>query len=216
MHILVVHTDPHFYRELHGMLPRYGASGAFARSLQAACDQIEAHSPDLIILSADSLAGCDPGSEFLHLLGTSVPKGLIFLTTASAAEIGSGAERARLEAQLDSAAGAPVPLRPRYQQVGMLRIDRALQRAMLDDVWVRLPRTQFGILRYLVDHCGQLVLYRDLMKAEWSLDGENAEARELLKYHLRQIRSRLGPAFLSYLQIVRGEGYVLVNPMEEE
>jgi DNA-binding response OmpR family regulator len=54
------------------------------------------------------------------------------------------------------------------------------------------------------------------MKAGWGIDGETAEARELLKNHLRQIRRRLGPELLPYIQIVRGEGYVLVNPMEEE
>ena len=216
MHILVVHTDPRFYRELLGLLLQCGASGAFARTLQAACDQIEAHPPNVIILSSDSLANQEWGSAFLDLLGATVAKGLVFLTAATAEEIGAGSERSRLEALLNCASGAPVQRRPRYQQVGKLRIDRALQRATLKDEWVRLPRIQFRILRYLMDHCSQLVPYRDLMKAGWNLDGETAEARDLLKDHLRQTRRRLGPDFLPYLQIVRGEGYVLVNPLEEE
>jgi len=50
----------------------------------------------------------------------------------------------------------------------------------------------------------------------WGYEGDPSEARELLKMHLRPIRLKLGPEFLPYLQVVRGEGYVLVNPEEEE
>jgi len=216
MHILIVHDDPLFYRELLPLLSLCEASGAFARNLAAACDQIEAQPPQVIILGSASLQEQEVAKPFLGLLEAHMGNGLLVTTAASAESIRAGDERARLEATLTCASGLPRRSRPRYRIVGHLRIDSARQRAMIDGEWVRLPRIQFRILRYLVDHVGELVSYSALMKAGWGLDGETAEARELLKGHLRQIRRRLGPEFLPYLQIVRGEGYVLVNPLEEE
>jgi DNA-binding response OmpR family regulator len=216
MHILVVHTEPLFYRELLPLLTQYGASGAFARTLQAACDQIEAHPPQMIVLHSASLQEQTGTEAFVGLLETHVREGLLFLTPVAVEGIRSGAERARLEAVLSCASGTPLRRRPRYLRLGKLRVDASRQRATLSEEWVRLPRIQFRILCHLMEHVGELVPYRALMKAGWGFEGETAEARELLKDHLRQIRRRLGPEFLPYLQIVRGEGYVLVNPLEEE
>ena len=216
MHVLVVHPDPRFYRELLPLLSLHEASSAFARTLSAACDQIEAQSPDVIVLCSPSLQEQEMGEAFLALLGTDIRERVLFLTSATGEQISTGPERDRLAAILACVSGGPPRRRVRYRHVGNLRIDLARQRAALTDQWVRLPRIQFHILRYLMEHCGELVPYRELMKAVWGYEGDASEARELLKMHLRQIRLKLGPEFLPYLQVVRGEGYVLVNPEEEE
>ncbi|MDH7486486.1 MAG: winged helix-turn-helix domain-containing protein [Anaerolineae bacterium] len=215
MHILVVHPDPRFYRELLSLLSQYKASGAFARTLMAACDQIEAHRPQMIILFSPCLQE-EGADELLALLKADRRELVLFLTSAAVECIREGPERDRLAAILASVSEGPPGRRLRYRQVGNLRIDLARQRVMLEDQWVHLPRIQFHILRYLMEHSGELVSYTELLKAVWGYEGDANEARELLKVHLRQIRRKLGAEFLPYLQIVRGEGYVLVDPQEED
>ena len=72
MHILVIHPDPRFYRELLPLLSLHEASSAFARTLSAACDQIEAQSPDVIVLCGPSLQEQEKGEAFLALLGMGI------------------------------------------------------------------------------------------------------------------------------------------------
>ena len=50
MHVLVVHSDPRFYRELRGLLSAQEATGAYIPNLSEIRAQIEAHFPDLIVL----------------------------------------------------------------------------------------------------------------------------------------------------------------------
>jgi DNA-binding response OmpR family regulator len=58
-----------------------------------------------------------------------------------------------------------------------------------------------------------VVGYRELFREVWGCDGEEDEARELLKVHIRQIRLKLGleAQKAEYLQTVRGFGYMLVE-----
>ncbi len=79
MHILVIHPDPRFYRELLPLLSLHEASSAFARTLSAACDQIEAQSPDVIVLCSPSLQEQERSEAFLALLGRMFERGYSFL-----------------------------------------------------------------------------------------------------------------------------------------
>jgi DNA-binding response OmpR family regulator len=56
-----------------------------------------------------------------------------------------------------------------------------------------------------------------LLRLVWGYDAEEAEARELVKVHIRQIRRRLGlnPERHNYIRSVRGFGYMLTLPDEE-
>ena len=62
MHVLVVHSDPRFYRELRGLLSAQEATGAYIPNLSEIRAQIEAHFPDLIVLEQRCLSD---GGEFL-------------------------------------------------------------------------------------------------------------------------------------------------------
>jgi DNA-binding response OmpR family regulator len=54
------------------------------------------------------------------------------------------------------------------------------------------------------------------MRLVWKYDAEEAEARELVKVHVRQIRRRLGLApERHYIRSVRGFGYMLISPDED-
>jgi len=167
------------------------------------------------LVTLSCLQGQEDCGAFLTLVASNPPELMLFLTSTMLGQIQAGPERDRLGAIL-ACVSRGSPRRLRYRRVGNLRIDLARQRAALTDQWVRLPRIQFNILRYLMEHHGELVPYCELMKAVWGYEGEASEARELLKVHLRQIRRKLGPEILAYLQIVPGEGCVLINPAEED
>ena len=102
-------------------------------------------------------------------------------------------------------------------RVGKLTIDLARKRVRLRGRWISLPPTQYRLLTVLAQHRGQVVGYRELLKEVWGYSGDENEARELLKVHVRLIRRKLGlnPQTGEYLRSVRGFGYMLVDPSRE-
>jgi DNA-binding response OmpR family regulator len=74
------------------------------------------------------------------------------------------------------------------------------------------------LLKHLALNAGRVVEYQELLQEVWGYQGEDSEARELLKVHIRQIRRKLGwdAAKAEYLQAVRGFGYMLAEPEETE
>lgn len=106
---------------------------------------------------------------------------------------------------------------PPFFQIGELCIDTRKKRAGLDKHWVTLPPLQFHLLLTLAERAGEVVGYRELLRAVWGYDGSDQEARELIKVHIRQIRRRLGldPEEHHYIHSVRGFGYMLAPPGED-
>jgi len=102
-------------------------------------------------------------------------------------------------------------------RIGKLTIDLARKRVRLRGRWLSLPPTQYRLLTVLAQHRGQVVGYRELLKEVWGYEGDENEARELLKVHVRLIRRKLGlnPKTGEYLRAVRGFGYMLVDPDKE-
>jgi len=101
--------------------------------------------------------------------------------------------------------------------IGKLTLDLARKRVRLRGRWLNLPPTQYRLLTVLAQHRGQVVGYRELLKEVWGYNGDENEARELLKVHVRLIRRKLGlnPQTGEYLRAVRGFGYMLVDPDKE-
>jgi two-component system KDP operon response regulator KdpE len=102
-------------------------------------------------------------------------------------------------------------------RIGKLTIDLARKRVRLRGRWVSLPPTQYRLITVLAQHRGQVVGYRELLKEVWGYNGDENEARELLKVHVRLIRRKLGlnPQTGEYVRAVRGFGYMLVAPDKE-
>jgi two-component system KDP operon response regulator KdpE len=102
-------------------------------------------------------------------------------------------------------------------RIGKLTIDLARKRVRLRGRWVSLPPTQYRLITVLAQHRGQVVGYRELLKEVWGYNGDENEARELLKVHVRLVRRKLGlnPQTGEYLRAVRGFGYMLVDPDKE-
>lgn len=212
MHVLVVHSDPRFYREVQALLADEEASGAYQSSLTGIRSQLDAQYPDLIVLEQKCLAGDGNqfGSAFSHR-GQRLP--LVFLTTANGERICAGEERNRLASLLRHMHSQSERSRSgQVMQVGQLRIHAGRRRVAVHDRWVRLPPIQFGILQHLAANANELVPHRELMRVVWGVSATDEEARDLLKVHITQLRRKLGPEFRDYIQAVRGQGYVLVDP----
>jgi two-component system alkaline phosphatase synthesis response regulator PhoP len=101
-------------------------------------------------------------------------------------------------------------------RVGDLAIDMDGKRVLFHGQPVPLPPIQFRLLAYLAQNAGRVVGAQELLKAVWGYEGDETEARELVKVHVRQIRRRLGLGAQTsdYVQSVRGFGYVVNAPGE--
>jgi len=99
-------------------------------------------------------------------------------------------------------------------RVGDLVVDMVSKRVLFHGQPVTLPPIQFRLLAYLAQNAGRVVGAQELLKAVWGYEGDEAEARELVKVHVRQIRRRLGleAQHPDYVQSVRGFGYVVTPP----
>ncbi|HUV88402.1 MAG TPA: winged helix-turn-helix domain-containing protein [Anaerolineae bacterium] len=104
-----------------------------------------------------------------------------------------------------------------FYQIGKLRIDTRKKRVELGPRRVTLPPLQYRLLLTLAKRAGEVVSHRELLRAVWGYDGDDNEARELLKVHIRQIRRRLrlDQEEHPYIHSVRGFGYMLIAPEEE-
>lgn len=217
MHVLVVHSDPRFYRELRGLLSAQEASGAYLQNLSEIQAQIEAHCPDLIVLEQRCLSD---GSTFLgdaFANGRAQRLPIIYLTSADCERLRSGEEPHRLADLLAHVRSQTERARTQQvTQIGRLRIHAGRMRVAMDGRWVRLPPIQFRILQHLAANANELVSHRELLSIVWGNTATNDKTPDLLKVHITQLRRRLGPEFRDYVQAVRGQGYVLINPDDED
>jgi DNA-binding response OmpR family regulator len=163
--------------------------------------------PDMILVERGSLGQM----ELATLVKLTEPGNWppLLLVDGSAAGVRDGV------AAVQHLARAPLPS---YYHVGDLRVDTRKKRAGLGDRWVTLPPIQYRLLLALAKQAGEVIEYQELMREVWGYKGEDNEARELLKVHVRQIRRRLGldPEKSYYIRSVRGFGYMLVSPDEED
>jgi DNA-binding response OmpR family regulator len=204
MHVLIFAStasavDP-LTTKLGGDADRHTVAVSWSEVLSTLNDD----SPDLILIERAALARVEP-TTLLNLMEPGRWPPLVFVDTlvAGAQDVVEVAKRFS-------------PLSPSYR-VGDLRIDTRKKRVGLGGRWVTLSPLQYRLLLALAKRAGEVVGYQELFKAVWGYDGEDKEARELLKVHVRQIRRRLGldPKHRPYLRSVRGFGYMLASPDEE-
>lgn len=81
-----------------------------------------------------------------------------------------------------------------------------------------LTPAQYHLLHCLAHRAGQVVSYRDLLCQVWGFDAEEAQACDLFKAHIRQIRGKMGldAQRAEYLKSVRSFDYMLFDPHEDE
>jgi two-component system, OmpR family, KDP operon response regulator KdpE len=218
MHVLVVHSDPRFYRELRGLLSAQEATGAYIPNLSEIRAQIEAHFPDLIVLEQRCLSD---GGEFLgHAFNAGRLQRLpvIYLTAADCERMRTGEETHRLTDLLTHVRSQSERARTQQvTQIGRLRIHAGRMRVAMDDRWVRLPPIQFRILQHLAANTNEVVSHRELISVVWGAEAADDEGRrDVLKVHIRHLRRMLGPDTQGYIQTLRGQGYALIDPDADE
>lgn len=217
MHVLVVHSEPRFFHEIKALLVQQEADVAYLPDLSNLHHwQLEAQFPDLIILEQHCLAvgGEQLGAAFSR--STRLP--IIFLTSADSKRFSAGEERQRLADLLAYLQSQGERVRAtQVIQVGPMRIHAGRMRVTMGDGWIKLPPIQFRILRQLALNANVVVSHHDLASAVWGPEiADDETKRDLIKVHIVQLRRTLGLPFKNYIQAVRGQGYVLVDPESEE
>lgn len=161
--------------------------------------------PDLVLIERAALSPVEP-TTLLNLTQPGRWPPLVFVDTPAA-----GARDALTLAGRIAQAAFPL------YQIGDLHIDTRKKRVGIGKRWVTLPPLQYRLLLALAKRAGEVVSYRQLLREVWGYEGDDSEARELLKVHVRQIRRRLQlhSQEHDYIRSVRGFGYMLAPPGED-
>ena len=90
-----------------------------------------------------------------------------------------------------------------------LKLNLGIRKAFLNGENLRLTPKQFDILQLLVDHIGEIVTKEEFFESAWKAEYDIC-ADEALKYHIREIRRKLGQHGMAHLiETAWGVGYQL-------
>lgn len=119
-----------------------------------------------------------------------------------------------LELAEETESPVPAPAAPGEKpiRVGDLAIDVSGHTARLAGRVLDLTPTEFDLLVVLAHNAGRALSHSELVRAIRGYEAEPWEAKEIARYHVHGLRSKLGDA--DYVQTVRGVGYRLVVPQE--
>jgi two-component system KDP operon response regulator KdpE len=223
VNILIVNPDRDFLSALSPLLEKDGHSVSVACDMTAALQALEQNPPGLVVMERECLE--QEGQPFFAKLGQFDGLPIILLTSGSRTDKGvkltsvpEQHELKRIEAIVARVKEATSDWKSDILQIGDLVINFAKKQVSFGERRIKLPPIQFRLLTHLALNVGRVVEYQELLQEVWGYQGEDSEARELLKVHIRQIRRKLGwdAAKAEYLQAVRGFGYMLAEPEEAE
>ncbi|MBN1439422.1 MAG: response regulator transcription factor [Anaerolineales bacterium] len=97
----------------------------------------------------------------------------------------------------------------RFLRSGKLVIDKYHRSAMLDSSVLDLTTAEFDLLEALVEASPETIAPRELARRALHYDPQEMEARQTVKYHVHQLRRKLGDDTRSpkYIKTVRYKGY---------
>ncbi len=206
MHVLIFAPTLDAGEEMQSALGHAADHYTLAATWSDVLSFIKDDRPDLILIERTALARLDP-TTLLNLTEPGCSPPLMFIDAPDTA----ARDGILLTKHLANSSS------PTHYPVGDLYIDTRKKRAGLGEHWVTLPPLQYRLLLTLAQRDGEVVSYQELLRAVWGFKGEDSEARELLKVHIRQIRRRLGldPNEHPYIRSVRGFGYMLAPPEDD-
>jgi DNA-binding response OmpR family regulator len=223
LNILIVNPNKVFLSALSPLLEKDGHDISVACDMTAALQALEQSLPGLVVMERECLE--QEGQPFFAKLGQYDRLPIILLTSGSQTDEGvkfatvpKQHELERIEAIVARVKETTSEQRGETIRIGDLVIDFAKKQVAFGERRIKLPPIQFRLLTHLALNVGRVVEYQELLQEVWRYQGEDSEARELLKVHIRQIRRKLGwdAAKAEYLQSVRGFGYMLVEPEDTE
>jgi two-component system response regulator MtrA len=230
MRILVIDEDVEFSKGLRYSLQREGHPVFIALDSSSVATLVEQRKPDLIILDKNLLEidGLRPFAS--HQEDLDMP--LILLVAHAREEergVGEPLEQhlrafeprhlRRAEVVLRRLRRLLQEKRSTALEVGQLAIDFEKKQVAFYDHQLALTPIQFNLLTSLAIDAGRVLGYQELLEVVWGYRGEDSEARELLKVHVNRIRKKLNAVAAGgegYIQSVRGFGYRLSPPDEQE
>jgi DNA-binding response OmpR family regulator len=111
------------------------------------------------------------------------------------------------------AARAPAPDGTRFLSRGAFTLDLQLRNLQLEGRTVQLPPSTFNFLVSLLRHSPEPVTYEILVREAQGYDLTRAEARELARGHVHELRKALEPDLKRprFIITVRDVGYRLVS-----
>jgi DNA-binding response OmpR family regulator len=129
--------------------------------------------------------------------------------------------RSRLLGQMESLRQSLIELEPeagsigqakapdRFLRSGKLVVDKYHRTAMLEGRVLDLTTAEFDLLQALVESAPQPLAPRELARRALHYDPQEIEARQTVKYHVHQLRRKLGddPRRPKYIKTVRYKGY---------
>jgi two-component system phosphate regulon response regulator PhoB len=118
----------------------------------------------------------------------------------------------RLKAILRRAGGGKPVERPR-ELVGPIRVDVEAHRVFVDGVEASLTPLEFRLLSTFMSRLGRVQSREQLLEDVWEMSPE-VETRTV-DTHVKRLREKLGSG-RDLLETVRGVGYRLVDPAEQE
>lgn len=219
VNVLVVNPSESFLARMHDLLEQGGHRVSLARDTQAAMASFGSGLPDLIVMDRSLLQSDVSG--FLASLPADQRLPVIFLTaTPLGTDVAAFPDRAQLErleamlAHLKDAFAAD----GQTIEVGELSINAARKEVVFQGRRVKVTPIQFRLLTVLASRVGQVVGFRELLREVWGHDGDDEEARELLKWQVRHLRQRLGldADRDEYIHAARGFGYMLARPLADQ
>jgi DNA-binding response OmpR family regulator len=225
MQILVIDEDKAFSKGLRYFLQREGHRVFVAPGSSSLPPLLGKYKPDLIILDKDLLEinGLRPFASFRE--DVELP---LILLVAHAREEEPGEEELLVEhirafkpSHLRRAEAILQRLRRLFEkerdilEIGQLNINFEKKQAIFYDKPLPLTPIQFKLVSSLALNAGRVMDYQELLENVWGYQGEDSEARELLKVHINRIRQKmkaLAEGGECYIQSVRGFGYMLLPP----
>lgn len=102
----------------------------------------------------------------------------------------------------------PAPTR-RFIRSGELVIDNHHRLATFHDTLLELTTTEFELLLCLVKAAPKPLTARELVNCAMGYDPNEVEARDMIKYHIHQLRHKIEPGSKPhYIKTVRHKGYM--------
>jgi len=224
---MVIDQDEEFSKSLRYSLQREGHPVFVALDSSSIPALVGKHRPDLIVLDKDLLEidGLRPFASLQEDVGMPL---ILLVAHAKEEERREGElleERIRAfePKHLRRAEAILRRLRRLFEEerailkIGRLTIDFERKQVTFYDRALALTPIQFNLLGSLALNAGRVMGYRELLETVWGYQGEDSEARELLKVHINRIRRKMraiAEGGEGYIQSVRGFGYGLSIPDE--
>ena len=218
MNALVINSDSAFTDRVRSLLEREGYATWVTGDVASSLEWLEDNRPDFLIVNRELLVS--EGQALLHSLQRHGDLPIVFLTSAESQERALQSEVPGLD-QIEHVlrrAKAAIAEELLVVRLGELLIDIPKKRAVFRGKRLLLTPIQFRLLSLLAKRAGEVVDYRELLRRIWGYEGDDQEARNLLKVHVRQIRRKMGLQVKDgyYLVSARGFGYMLIDPDEDQ